>query len=80
MTKRVAIYPGTFSPVTVGHIDIINRGAKLFDKLYVCVAESQHKTPLFSLEERVNMIKPNIKSDNVEVVGFLLCWLICVKI
>ncbi len=67
----IAIYPGTFNPVTVGHMDIIKRGANMFDKLYVCVAESQHKSPLFSLEQRVQMIKENLpKNTNIEVIGF----------
>ncbi len=68
--KRVAIYPGTFNPVTVGHTDIIERGAKLFEKVYVCVAESPHKNPMFSLQERVNMIKESGIPNNVEVIGF----------
>ncbi len=68
--KRVAIYPGTFNPVTVGHTDIIERGAKLFEKVYVCVAESPHKNPMFSLQERVNMIEESGIPDNVEVIGF----------
>ncbi|PIE46201.1 MAG: pantetheine-phosphate adenylyltransferase [Gammaproteobacteria bacterium] len=68
--KNIAIYPGTFNPVTSGHTDIIERGAKLFEKVYVCVAESRNKNPMFSLEERVEMIKTAGIPNNVEVVGF----------
>lgn len=69
-TKNIAIYPGTFNPVTVGHTDIIKRGAKMFDKVYVCVAESRNKEPIFTLEERVALIKAAGVPDNVEVIGF----------
>lgn len=68
--KNIAIYPGTFNPVTVGHLDIIERGAKMFEKVYVCVAESQNKNPMFTLEQRVDMIKTAGVPDNVEVIGF----------
>ena len=49
---RKAIYPGSFDPITNGHIDIILRASKLFDKLYVCVAKNLNKAPYFTLEER----------------------------
>ncbi|MPV85994.1 pantetheine-phosphate adenylyltransferase [Ostreibacterium oceani] len=68
--KNVAIYPGTFNPVTSGHIDIVHRAAKMFDKIYICVAESQHKNPLFSLDERVALIESIAFADHVEVIGF----------
>lgn len=68
--KNIAIYPGTFNPVTSGHVDIIERGSKLFEKVYVCVAESRNKKPEFSLQERVEMIQVAGVPDNVEVVGF----------
>ena len=66
-----AIYPGSFDPVTLGHLDIIKRAAAMFDELVVGVLINTAKTPLFSLEERVNMLK-NVVSDipNVKVVGF----------
>ncbi len=70
MRKNIAIYPGTFNPVTLGHTDIIERGAKLFEKVYVCVAENPSKKPMFSLDERVTMIKEAGVPKNVEVVGF----------
>jgi len=54
---RIGLYPGTFDPVTLGHMDLIKRGAKLVDRLVIGVAINRDKSPLFSLEERVSMIK-----------------------
>jgi pantetheine-phosphate adenylyltransferase len=56
MKKRIAVYPGTFDPITYGHIDVVNRGTKLFDRVIVLVARNSSKAPLFSGEERVSMI------------------------
>ena len=71
VSLNVAIYPGTFDPVTRGHLDLICRGAKLFDHLVVGVAESPLKKPLFTLRERVTMIRNAVKHHkNVEVKGF----------
>lgn len=71
---KIAIYPGTFDPVTFGHIDIIRRAADLFDFLIVAVAKDNYKNPLFSLEERVSMIELEIKklpqSKNISVEKF----------
>lgn len=70
MTTK-AIYPGTFDPVTNGHFDLIERAAKLFSHVVVAVASNPNKKPLFTLEERVSMLKELTGSiDNVEVVGF----------
>ena len=68
---RVAIYPGTFDPITYGHMDIIERGCNLFDKIIVAIAKSDAKKPLFTLEERI-ALSSSIFEDNekVEVVGF----------
>lgn len=55
--ERVGLYPGTFDPVTMGHLDIIGRGMKLVDKLIIGVAVSEAKKPLFSLEERIQMME-----------------------
>lgn len=68
---KTAIYPGSFDPVTFGHLDIIKRSAALADKLIVGVLNNSSKTPLFSVDERVNMIK-DVTSDisNVEVMSF----------
>jgi len=65
-----AVYPGSFDPVTFGHLDIISRASKCFDKLYVAVFENKEKTPLFSVEERVSMLKEECAGfSNVEVVS-----------
>ncbi len=73
MQQRVAIYPGTFDPITNGHIDIICRASKLFDRLIVAVAYNPGKGPLFTVEERVEMITESLKDyslTNVEVDSF----------
>ena len=54
---KTAIYPGSFDPVTLGHIDVIKRASKLFDHLIIGVLNNRAKTPLFSVEERVKMLK-----------------------
>lgn len=59
--KRTAIYPGTFDPITNGHIDIINRALKVFDALIVAVAPRRKKEPLFTTKERVDLIRVSIK-------------------
>ncbi len=67
----IAIYPGTFDPATHGHLDLITRAAKLFDEVIVGVAENRDKTPLFTLDERVEMLKQAADGlDNVRVIGF----------
>ena len=66
-----AIYPGSFDPVTYGHLDIIERAAKNFDELIVSVLNNKTKTPLFSVEERVNILKEATKNiPNVKVESF----------
>ncbi|MBI2653156.1 pantetheine-phosphate adenylyltransferase [Candidatus Woesearchaeota archaeon] len=69
---KTAVYPGTFDPVTNGHIDIIERALKLFDKLYILVGENPQKAATFSSEERVYMLKEALKKHNnrVEVEHF----------
>ena len=66
---RIALYPGTFDPVTLGHIDIMCRAMKLFDRLIVAVALNPNKHPLFSLEERVKFIKNATKKTLYSVNG-----------
>lgn len=67
----IAVYPGSFDPVTYGHLDIIERSAKVFDKLIIAVLVNSAKTPLFTTEEKVQMIKDVTKHlDNVEVTSF----------
>jgi pantetheine-phosphate adenylyltransferase len=68
---RLAVYPGTFDPVTTGHLDIIERSAKLFDRLVVAVAQDNYKDPLFTTAERVNLLNQVTKHlDNVKVEPF----------
>ena len=69
--KRRAVYPGTFDPITLGHIDIIKRASKIVDELIVGVLNNNSKTPLFSPEERVEMIKEAVADmPNVKVLAF----------
>lgn len=69
--KKIAIYPGTFDPITNGHFDIIERTLVLFDKLIIAVALSEDKRPMFTLEQRIDMVKESVKGmENVVVVGF----------
>ena len=66
-----AIYPGTFDPITNGHLDIIARASKLYNKVIVAVAVNRGKTPLFSLDERVALVKEvTPEFSNVQVIGF----------
>lgn len=66
-----AIYPGTFDPITHGHLDVVKRGLKLFDSLVIAVAETPTKKPLFSVNERVEMIQESVKDlKGVEVKPF----------
>ena len=69
---KTAVYPGTFDPVTFGHTDLLERAARVFDRLVVAIAESPTKEPLFSLEERIDLTRISIPPDigNIEVVGF----------
>ncbi|MBO5452552.1 MAG: pantetheine-phosphate adenylyltransferase [Clostridia bacterium] len=65
---RTAVYPGSFDPVTYGHLDVIKRSAAIFDKLIVAVSINAQKKPMFTLEERVEFIKEEVKGyNNVEV-------------
>lgn len=70
MTNRV-IYPGTFDPITNGHLDLVERAAKMFDEVVVGIAASEKKGPLFSLEERVQLTQQVVAHlPNVKVTGF----------
>jgi pantetheine-phosphate adenylyltransferase len=68
----LAIYPGSFDPITLGHLDVITRGSRLFDRIIVAVARNPNKTPLFSVEERLAQINqainhlPNAQADSFE--------------
>ncbi|MCF6189052.1 MAG: pantetheine-phosphate adenylyltransferase [Cocleimonas sp.] len=69
--KKTAIYPGTFDPITNGHIDLVQRAAKLFDTVIVAIAASSKKNPKFSLEERIELAqKVLVDCPNVSVKGF----------
>ncbi len=68
---RNAIYPGTFDPITNGHIDLITRACRIFDRVVVAVAENKGKTPLFTLKERVQLASEALSGiEGVNVVGF----------
>jgi pantetheine-phosphate adenylyltransferase len=72
-SKKTAVYPGTFDPLTLGHLDIIKRSSSIFDKLIIAVAANPSKNPLFSTEERVDMVQDEVDSNelsNVEVKLF----------
>ena len=70
MTQR-AIYPGTFDPMTKGHVDLIERACKLFDEIVIAIAASEAKNPLFTLDERIQIAEKIFEGNNkVKVVGF----------
>ena len=71
--ERVGVYPGTFDPITLGHSDIIRRGAKLVDRLVIGVTTNMSKSPIFSPEERIAMVEREVEAlgiENASVVGF----------
>lgn len=73
MTHRIGVYPGTFDPITVGHMDIIRRGAKLVDELVIGVTTNAAKSPMFSDDERIAMVEREVASigdATIRVVGF----------
>lgn len=73
MGTRIGVYPGTFDPITLGHADIIRRGAKLVDKLIIGVTTNLSKDPMFSPDERIAMVEREVAAlglANVEVIGF----------
>ena len=64
---KIAIYPGSFDPITMGHLDIVRRAAKIVDRLVICIMVNAEKNPLFSPDERLSMVRRAIsKYDNVE--------------
>lgn len=71
LSPHVAVYPGTFDPMTNGHIDLVHRASPIFERLVVAVAENPGKGPLFTLEERIGLAREALASiGNVEIVGF----------
>ncbi|MBA16683.1 MAG: pantetheine-phosphate adenylyltransferase [Sphingomonas sp.] len=72
MTVRTGVYPGTFDPITLGHMDIISRAAKLVDRLVIGVTTNPSKNPMFSVEERMTMVKREVETidGEIHVVSF----------
>lgn len=69
--KKTAIYPGTFDPITNGHIDLVKRGLRIFDRVIIAITTAQKKQPLFSTEERIKLIKKSLEGlKNVSVDSF----------
>jgi len=68
---KVAVYPGSFDPITLGHIDIVERALKVFEKIIVLVMENYRKRHLFTMEERISLVKKSLeKYDNVLIEGY----------
>src|SRR6202034_3991133 len=68
---RHCIYPGTFDPITYGHLDVLGRAARLFDRVTVAVADNPGKEPLFTAEQRLEMLRPNIAAfEHVALTTF----------
>ena len=73
MAERIGVYPGTFDPITLGHADIIRRGAKLVDRLIIGVTTNPSKNPMFTPDERIAIVRREVDAmglHNIEVVGF----------
>ena len=74
--KKVAIYPGTFDPITYGHVDVIKKSLKVVDKIFIAISENSKKKCLFSIEERISIVKEALykdlkfKKNKIEVVSF----------
>ena len=68
---KTIVYPGTFDPITNGHVDLIERASKLFDKIVIGIASNQKKRPLFTIDERIHLATVAVAHlDNVEIIGF----------
>jgi len=69
--KRTAIYPGTFDPITLGHVDVVTRGLKVFDRIIIGVAENPKKGPMFDLDTRLSMVRETFANhESIEAVSF----------
>tara|TARA_B100000287_G_scaffold144614_1_gene136459 strand:- start:661 stop:1155 length:495 start_codon:yes stop_codon:yes gene_type:complete len=84
--KKIAIYPGTFDPITYGHVDVIKKSLKVVDKIFVAISESYEKKCLFSVDERISIVKEALykdlkfKKNKIEVISFnILTTDICKK-
>lgn len=68
---KTIVYPGTFDPITNGHVDLVERASRLFHRVIVAIASSKKKEPLFNLEERIDLARKSLSHlDNIEVLGF----------
>ena len=68
---RIAVYPGTFDPVTNGHLDLVDRGRRHFDRLIIAILRNEDKAPLFTVDERIGLLEASVRGwDNVEVDSF----------
>ena len=71
ISPQVAVYPGTFDPITHGHTDLVTRAARVFEHVIVAIAESPHKTPFFTLKQRIELAQSQLGDlDNISIVGF----------
>lgn len=71
ISPRLAVYPGTFDPITHGHTDLVTRAARVFEHVIVAIAESPHKAPFFSLKKRIELAESQIGHlENISIVGF----------
>lgn len=71
MSRKIAVYPGSFDPITFGHLDIINRALKIFDEVIIAIARNDKKNPMFSVEERLELIKAVLAgNDRVRIETF----------
>ena len=71
ISPQVAVYPGTFDPITHGHTDLVTRAARVFEHVIVAIAESPHKTPFFTLKQRIDLAQSQLGDlDNISIVGF----------
>ena len=69
MNKKIGIYPGTFDPITFGHVDIIKRSLKIVDELIISIANNPNKKPLFSIKDRFKMIANEIKAEDTSILS-----------
>ena len=66
MSEKIAVYPGTFDPITNGHLSVVTRALKIFDKLIIAILHNPQKAPLFTVQERISMIRETLKDKIVK--------------